>query len=73
MGVDLSKFHKADLSSEEIAEAVSLLEGAGVLDAVRAKSEKLISDAKNGLSVIPDSEYKTMMMELVDFFIARDY
>lgn len=73
MGVDLSKFHKADLSAEEIAEAVSLLEGAGVLDAVRAKSGKLISDAKNGLSVIPDSEYKTMMMELVDFFIKRDY
>ena len=73
MGVDLSKFHKADLSADEIAEAVSLLEGSGVLDAVRQKSEKLISDAKNGLSVIPDSEYKTMMMELVDFFISREF
>lgn len=73
MGVDLSKYHKADLSAEEIAEAIALLEDSGVLPAVRQKSEKLIADAKNGLSVVPDSEYKTMMMELVDFFIARDY
>ena len=73
MGVDLSKYHKADLSAEEIAEAIALLEDSGVLPAVRQNSEKLIADAKNGLSVVPDSEYKTMMMELVDFFISREF
>ena len=73
MGVDLSKYHKADLSAEEIAEAVALLESSGVLPAVRAKSEKLIADAKNGLSVIPESESKALILEMVDFFISREY
>ena len=73
MGVDLSKYHKADLSAEEIAEAIALLEDSGVLPAVRAKSEKLIADAKNGLAVIPDSESKNLILEMVDFFISRNY
>ena len=73
MGVDLSKYHKADLSAEEIAEAIELLESSGVLPAVRAKSGKLIADAKNGLSVIPDSESKELILEMVDFFISREY
>ena len=73
MGVDLSKYHKADLSAEEIAEAIALLEGSGVLPAVRQKSEKLIADAKNGLAVIPDSESKNLILEMVDFFISRNY
>ena len=73
MGVDLSKYHKADLSAEEIAEAIALLEDSGVLPAVRQKSEKLIADAKNGLAVIPDSESKNLILEMVDFFISRNY
>ncbi len=73
MGVDLSRYHKTDLSAEEIAEAIELLESSGVLPAVRQKSEKLITDAKNGLSVIPDSDSKALILEMVDFFISRDY
>lgn len=73
MGVDLSKYHKADLSAEEIAEACALLESSGVFAKVRGMSEKLIADAKAGLSVIPDSEEKTLIFEMVDFFIARNY
>ncbi len=72
-GVDLSKFHKADLTAEEIAEAISLLEEAGVLSAVRAKAERLIADAKNGLSVIPESESKNLILEMVDYFLSRNY
>ena len=40
---------------------------------VRQKSEKLIADAKNGLAVIPDSESKNLILEMVDFFISRNY
>ncbi|HJJ95085.1 MAG TPA: polyprenyl synthetase family protein [Methanocorpusculum sp.] len=70
-GIDLSKYHKADLSSEEIAEAVSLLTDAGIIAECRANAEKLIADAKRGLEQFPDSEEKNLMAEMADFFIAR--
>ena len=74
MGVDLSKYHKANLSKEEITEAIALLEKSGVLGSVRAKSEKLIADAKEGLSqVVPDSDERKLIFEMVDFFITRGY
>lgn len=74
MGVDLSKYHKADLSKEEIAEAINLLTDTGVLDKVRGISEKMISDAKCGLAdVVPDSEARKLIFDMVDFFITRGY
>ncbi len=72
-GVDLSKYHKPNLSKVEIAEAIELLETTGVLDKVRNISKKLITDAKSGLSVLPDSEEKDMILQMADFFIARSY
>ena len=72
-GIDLSAYHKPDLSKEEIADAINLLETSGVLDKARGMAEKLINDSKAGLSVLPDSEAKTLIMEMADFFIARRY
>ena len=72
-GVDLSKYHKPDLSKEEISEAIRLLETSGVLDKVRGISAKLIAESKAGLSILPDSEEKKLIIEMADFFIARGY
>lgn len=72
-GVDLSKYHKADLSQEEIAEAISVLDEAGVLLAVKEKAETLINDAKKGLDVIPESDAKALILEMVDYFLIREY
>ncbi|MCZ9312620.1 MAG: polyprenyl synthetase family protein [Methanocorpusculum sp.] len=74
MGVDLSKYHKDHLSQEEIAEAIALLEESGVLGKVRGISEKLIADSKAGLAnVVPESEERDLIFEMVDFFITRGY
>ncbi|HJK61346.1 MAG TPA: polyprenyl synthetase family protein, partial [Methanocorpusculum sp.] len=74
MGVDLSKYHKENLTKEEIAEAIALLEESGVLGKVRSISEKLIADSKAGLAnVVPASEERDLIFEMVDFFITRGY
>lgn len=72
-GLDLSKYKKPELSKEEIAEAVELLTSAGIVEKAKEISRKLIEDAKNGLSVIADSEEKSMILEMVDYFINRSY
>jgi geranylgeranyl diphosphate synthase type I len=74
MGVDLSKYHKDQLSQEEIAEAIVLLEEGGVLKKIRDISEKLILDSKKNLaSTVPESEERDLIFEMVDFFITRGY
>lgn len=72
-GVDLAKYHKPELSSEEIAEAISLLEKAGTLEKIRVYSEKIIEEAKAGLACFADSEEKILLFEMADYFIARNY
>lgn len=71
-GLDLSKYHKADLTDAEIDEAVALLEQAGIFAKVTAYAEKLIADAKAGLAALDDSEAKTMLAELADLFLGRE-
>jgi geranylgeranyl diphosphate synthase type I len=74
MGVDLSKYHRDQLSEGEIAEAIGLLEESGVLERVRTISEKLIVDSKTSLaSVVPESEERDLIFEMTDFFITRGY
>ncbi|MDO5843543.1 MAG: polyprenyl synthetase family protein [Methanocorpusculum sp.] len=70
-GVDLSKYKKAELSKEDIDEAVALLTSAGVVEKSKGISQKLIDDAKQGLSVISDSGEKSMILDMVDYFINR--
>jgi geranylgeranyl diphosphate synthase type I len=73
-GVDLSPYHKADLSEEEIAKAILLLEESGVLGHVRGISEKLIRDAKVEIAaVVPDSDERRLIFSMVDFFIDRTF
>lgn len=72
-GIDLGRFHKAELSETELSEAVSLLEGAGVLERIRGYSAKIIEDAKAGLSCFAECEEKNLLFEMADYFIAREY
>lgn len=71
-GVDLSAYHKADLTDAEIDEAVAKLEQAGVLAKVTATAEKLIADAKTGLAALPDSEAKALLADMADLFLGRE-
>jgi geranylgeranyl diphosphate synthase type I len=74
MGVDLSKYHKNQLSQYEIAEVIALLEESGVLKKIRDIAEKLIVDSKKNLAnVVPESEERDLIFEMMDFFITRGY
>ena len=71
-GVDLSAYRKPGLTDAEIDDAVSKLENAGVFDKISAYSDKLIADAKAGLSVLADSEEKKMLESMADLFAVRE-
>ena len=71
-GVDLSAYHKPDLTEAEISEVISSLENAGVFAKAAAYSAKLIADAKAGLSVFPDSDEKQMLCAMADLFVVRE-
>ncbi|HJJ90396.1 MAG TPA: polyprenyl synthetase family protein [Methanocorpusculum sp.] len=74
MGVNLSKYHKERLSQEEINEAITHLEEVGVLNKVRGISEKLITESKELItSVVPESEERELLFEMIEFFIKRRY
>lgn len=71
-GLDLTPYRK-DLSDTEIDELVTFLEGAGVIDEVRATAIERAGVAKEALALLPDTEEKRLLGEIVDFFIDRSF
>ena len=71
-GLDLAPYRK-DLSDTEIDELVTFLEGAGVIDEVRATAIERAGVAKEALALLPDTEEKRLLGEIVDFFIDRSF
>ncbi len=69
-GIDLASYRRK-LSSAEIDDLIARLQGAGVIDEVRAIAVERAAVAKDALSVIPDSEEKRLLIEIADFFIDR--
>jgi len=69
-GLDLSRYRR-DLADSEVDELISLLDGAGIIDEVRAVAIERAATAKQALSVLPDSEEKRMLLEITDYFINR--
>lgn len=72
-GIDLSPYHKQNLTGDDIKEAIETLESAGIIAKATAYAENLISDAKAGLAVLPETEEKTMLTELADMFLIREH
>ncbi|MCP1662254.1 MAG: polyprenyl synthetase family protein [Methanocalculus sp. MSAO_Arc1] len=69
-GIDLSPYKK-DLTDDEIDSVIRELEEAGVITEVREIALDLVKQAKEGLSVLPESEEKQLIIEMVDFFVTR--
>ncbi|WP_292518120.1 polyprenyl synthetase family protein [Methanoculleus sp.] len=69
-GIDLVPYRRS-LSAEEINDLIARLEGAGVIDEVRARAVERAAVAKEALSILPDSEEKNLLSEIADFFIDR--
>ena len=61
-----------DNSIDEIKEAMDLMKSVGSLDYAKNLAEKYGSEAKKELEFLPESEYKKIMISLVDFMIHRN-
>jgi len=74
---DKAKFKKflgnRTLSSEEVKEAVALLEKTGSLDYAIEYTEKLVENAKKRLKKLPNSESKELLIQLADYIAKRQY
>ncbi|NLA38844.1 MAG: polyprenyl synthetase family protein [Methanomicrobiales archaeon] len=71
-GLDLSSYRRK-LTGAEIADVITLLEDAGIMDEIRAIAVGRAAMAKKALSVLPDSEEKRLLGEIADFFIDRSF
>ena len=71
-GLDLTPYQR-DLTGAEIDDLIARLEEAGIIDEVRATAAERAAVAKEALSVLPESEAKRLLAEIVDFFISRGF
>ncbi|TAJ43373.1 polyprenyl synthetase family protein [Methanofollis fontis] len=71
-GVDLSKYRRP-LTPEDVDAAIAELEGAGVLDEVRRIAAERVTTARQALQVLPESQERKYLEELVEFFVRRSF
>lgn len=62
---------KEENTPEEIDEAIDLFQEAGSIDYSKDLAEKYAEEAKSHLQSLPNSEYKNLLEEVVDFMISR--
>jgi geranylgeranyl diphosphate synthase type I len=66
-------FGKGKASLEEIEEAVRILEENGAIDYASKKAVEYVEKGKDRLKVLPDSEAKSLLMEIADYLVRREY
>ncbi len=62
---------KEENTPEEIDEAIDLFQEAGSIDYSKDLAEKYAEEAKSHLHSLPNSEYKNLLEEVVEFMISR--
>jgi geranylgeranyl diphosphate synthase type I len=72
-GIDLGKYRKPDLTDAEIDEAIRELEMAGVITEVRTAAEEKVAIAKKSLLALPESQERTYLSEITDYFVERSF
>jgi len=73
MGVDIEIFGKGKASREEIERAVKRLEECGAIAYASKRAREFVEKGKSYLKVLPDSEAKTLLMEIADYLVTREY
>ena len=71
-GIDLTPYQH-NLTSEEIQEIISLLTDAGIIAEVTTQAQAYVDSGIAGLSILPDSMEKELLMRVAQFFIDRIY
>ncbi len=63
---------KEDNSVDEVKEAMALMRSVGSIDYAKELAEKYGTEAKKEIEFLPESEYKEILVSLVDFMINRN-
>jgi geranylgeranyl diphosphate synthase type I len=66
-------FGKRNASSQEIEAALETLRASGSIDYARKKAVSLVSEGKEALANLSDSDAKSLLLELADYMISRSY
>ncbi|HQA62810.1 MAG: polyprenyl synthetase family protein [Methanothrix sp.] len=73
VGARIEIFGKKNASSEEVEAALAALRASGSIDYARNKAVSLVEEGKRALSVLQESEAKTLLLALADYMISRSY
>jgi geranylgeranyl diphosphate synthase type I len=71
-GVNLRTFGKGRAESEEIKNDIERLQECGAIDYARNKALEFVKRAKENLDVLPDSQAKSILLELADYLVRRE-
>lgn len=71
--VKLDVFGKRDATREEIDDALEKLKTSGSIDYVQDKALNFVTEGKEKLDVLPESEAKNIMLALADYMIERKF
>ncbi|MCX9013818.1 MAG: polyprenyl synthetase family protein [Candidatus Methanoperedens sp.] len=72
-GVTIDVLGKSNATKAEVSEAISTLKKSGSIDYAMDKAVGFVEKGKSALSVLPDSEAKSLLLELADYMIERKY
>jgi len=76
-GVDVDSLVETDsveaVTEAEIDEAVQTLGDAGSIDYARSRARELIDSGKSHLEVLPDNEAHSLLEDVADYLIEREY
>jgi len=73
VGARIEIFGKKNASSEDVEAALAALRASGSIDYARNKAVSLVEEGKRALSVLQESEAKTLLLALADYMISRSY
>ena len=66
-------YGKSEISVDELNAVVKVLEDLGSISYVRELANRHVALAKDSISILPESDAKSLLMELADFVISRKY
>jgi len=72
-GVEVDVFGRPDAAPQDIDSAISKLEKSGSIEYARNRAVELVEKGKKALDVLPDSDAKSLLLELADYMIHRKY
>lgn len=73
MGVEIDIFGKGEATKEEIENAVKKLEECGAIDYAARKAKEFVEEGKARLNVLEDSPAKSLLIEIADYLVTREY